>query len=205
VKHSLISHNFGNGIDNWGGMDLVNTTVSRNSQVGMYTGAGGYTKLTHVTVAKNGNGPNLIPNASRGGLEGQTGSSIEIFNTIVANNAVAQCLVPDGGVLAFGSLISDGTCNLWPGGGNLSGVDPKLRPLAWSNPGSTLVRTTHALRHTSPAIDAASSDYCQADDQRGVSRPIDGNGDGAADCDIGAFEYSPPKRRVFDTDRSRAQ
>jgi hypothetical protein len=47
---------------------------------------------------------------------------------------------------------------------------------------------THALAIYSPAIDAADPANCIAEDQRKVARPIDGNGDGVAACDIGAFE-----------------
>ena len=45
----------------------------------------------------------------------------------------------------------------------------------------------HALLPDSPAIDAGIGD-CIAKDQRGVTRPKDGNGDGVAVCDLGAYE-----------------
>ena len=48
----------------------------------------------------------------------------------------------------------------------------------------------HALLPGSPAIDAGIGD-CSAQDQRGVSRPQDGNGDGVALCDLGAYELKP--------------
>jgi hypothetical protein len=50
----------------------------------------------------------------------------------------------------------------------------------------------------SPAIDAGDDAVCPAVDYRGVSRPLDGDGDGVAVCDIGAYEmpgaaaYLPP-------------
>ncbi len=75
------------------------------------------------------------------------------------------------------------------GSGNLS-TDPKLAPLA-SNGGPT---QTMALLSVSPAIDAGNNTVCAAPpvnnlDQRGLSRPIDGNFDATATCDIGAYEY----------------
>jgi CSLREA domain-containing protein len=73
-------------------------------------------------------------------------------------------------------------------------LDPGLGPLA-GNGGPT---RTHALRPASPALDAVlfgtGSTYfdCRpASDQRGQPRPIDGDLDGVARCDAGAFEYQP--------------
>ena len=99
--------------------------------------------------------------------------------------------------------------------GDLIGVDPLLGPLA-DNGGPTL---THALRPGSPALDAACDGYAITEyvipwdefvfvssagsdpgngeeflveaDQRGMPRPIDGDGDGKKICDIGAFEATP--------------
>lgn len=47
---------------------------------------------------------------------------------------------------------------------------------------------THALDPASPAIDSALLDSCPTRDQRGLSRPEDGDLDGVAECDAGAFE-----------------
>lgn len=69
-------------------------------------------------------------------------------------------------------------------------LDPMLAP----NGGPTL---THALVPSSPAIDAGgplcldSTGKPLLTDQRGRPRPVDGNGDGMAVCDIGAFEFFP--------------
>lgn len=47
---------------------------------------------------------------------------------------------------------------------------------------------THALDLDSPARDAALLGSCPTRDQRGLSRPEDGDGDGIAECDAGSFE-----------------
>jgi hypothetical protein len=83
------------------------------------------------------------------------------------------------------NIDSDGTCNLTHPN-DLSNTDPLLGPLA-DNGGPTL---THGLLAGSPAIDAGSLDCPPpARDQRGYGRPVDGDSDDQAICDIGAFEF----------------
>jgi hypothetical protein len=72
------------------------------------------------------------------------------------------------------------------GEGNLN-ADPLLESL-WFNGGFTM---THALGEGSPAIDAGDPLSFPDTDQRGFPRPIDGDGDDDAVCDMGAYEYVP--------------
>jgi len=66
-------------------------------------------------------------------------------------------------------------------------TDPRLGLLA-DNGGFT---QTHALGAGSSAIDIGNPGFCPPTDQRGVARPVDGNGDGDPICDMGAYEYVP--------------
>jgi len=104
-----------------------------------------------------------------------------ITNTIIWGNTPgdSQMLNATGNSSITFSIIAGG----YPGVGNLN-VNPKLGILA-NNGGFTL---TYSLLSESPAIDAGSPSTCPTMDQRGKLRPIDGNGDGTAVCDIGAFE-----------------
>jgi CSLREA domain-containing protein len=49
----------------------------------------------------------------------------------------------------------------------------------------------HALRENSPALDAGVGS-CAGHDQRRQPRPLDGDGDGVAVCDLGAYERARP-------------
>lgn len=177
--------NSGGGIGSAGGLTIVNSTLSRNRiiyEFGANRGGGlrslsGVTDLINVTI--NGN------QAAAGGGIVNDSASVQIKNVIVANSpANANC---DGVIISAGHNLDSGdTCRL-TGPGDLSNQDPQLGPLA-NNGGPT---NTHALLRGSPAIDAGDNSDCPSTDQRGVSRPQDGDGDGTAVCDIGAYELVP--------------
>ena len=115
------------------------------------------------------------------GIENASAGSLQMTNTIVAGNTAGAC---SGAATSLGNnLDDDGSCAL-TAAGDLSGVNPLLSPLA-DNGGAT---PTHALMAGSPAIDAGSNAACPTIDQRGVTRPADGDADGALVCDIGAYE-----------------
>jgi hypothetical protein len=156
-------------------LTITNSTISGNSAA---TGGGldsynSIVTLVHVTVVNNDAG-------TGGGILSESGATVDLTNTIVANNGVgADC---SGPVISSGhNLDSDNTCGL-TGSGDLPNTDPLLGSLA-NNGGPTW---THALLSGSPAIDAGDDTVCPATDQRGVTRPQ------GPHCDIGAFELEIP-------------
>ena len=72
--------------------------------------------------------------------------------------------------------------------GDQPSTDPQLGPIA-DNSGPT---QTNAPLPSSSAIDRGGDSGCPIRDQRGIPRPLDGNGDNIAICDIGAVEVPEP-------------
>jgi CSLREA domain-containing protein/uncharacterized repeat protein (TIGR01451 family) len=123
------------------------------------------------------------------GINNQDGD-FHLINSIIGNGVNGEDCRTDTSPLStnINNLIEDGTCN------PLLTGDPLLGPLQ-ANGGTTW---THALMFGSPAIDAGDSITCANPpvnnlDQRGEIRPVDGDGDGMAVCDIGAYEAPSPQ------------
>ena len=181
----------GGGLDNAGTATLTNTTISGNAASDFGAGGlrnDGLMQIINSTIAGNV----AAPGATVGGL--LNFGTMELTRTIVAGNAARDCFNDSGALISQGhNLVGAGTGCPSDGPGDLT-VNPAevfttvLGPLQ-NNGGPT---ETHALVEGSPAIDAGGSDCPPPDtDQRGVTRPQDGDGDGTATCDIGAFELGP--------------
>ena len=161
--------------------DLTNVTLSDNTATngGGYYNGSGISTLTNVTVSFN------KAATSASGLYAAGGAgSLTVANTIVSNpSSVPNC----SGPLVVGqfNLDSGNSCG-FNGPGQIKNRDPLLGPLQ-NNGGPT---ETHALLAGSPAIDAGNDAGCPAVDQRGVTRPIDGDADGTPTCDMGAVEFN---------------
>ena len=172
----------GGGIYNDGQMIIINSTVSGNiiddvpgHGGGIYSN--GDLQIINSTITANG----AVPG---GGIYRSSGNVV-LSNTIVANSYGYDCYgeIIDGGH----NISSDDSCGFDPANGSMPNTDPLLGPLQ-NNGGPTW---THALLEGSPAIDVGDDTQCPETDQRGISRPYDGDGDGEAVCDMGSYEYNP--------------
>jgi predicted outer membrane repeat protein len=171
-------------------LTLANCTFSGNSAgLGGAIGNDGgcFIALHNSTITGN--------SAGMGGGIGEVHFAphlIELRNTILAGNS-ATGIGPDCHLRLHsdgGSLIGNPAgCEPTLSATDLTGVDPLLGPLEAAHP---LDRTrVHSLLPGSPMLDSGESQWCPPSDQRGLSRPQDGDADGLAHCDRGAFESAP--------------
>jgi CSLREA domain-containing protein len=170
------------------GAEITNSTISGNTAG---TSGGGLSNsgtvtLTHVTIADN-TARDLLRDAGGGIDQFGRDSRTLLNNTLVAENVPSNC----GGLRITSSghnLDDDASCDLRTAG-DLTVRDPGLLPLA-DNGGFAF---THALRANSPAVDAAVRGGTIVEDERGLPRPADGDGDTRIASDIGAYELGAKK------------
>ncbi len=124
------------------------------------------------------------------GVPAISDQDVDAVTTFSNSLLVGDCDPGAGGdfISAGGNLESPGdTCALNPLLDQVNVADARLMPLG-DYGGATL---SHMPRADSPAVDdpLGATTNCPSLDQRfGPTRPVDGNGDGVAACDIGAIE-----------------
>ncbi len=204
ISYSTFSNNstsgYGGAMDNCVYIDIPPVTISHSTLSGNLADIGGgiynygdglkaaALTITHSTLSAN--------SATTGGgiynapfVDGTVTSQ----STILAGNAASMSGLDCSGTLTsegYNLIGNNSDCTFNATTGDLVGtpdnpIDPLLAPLQ-DNGGPTW---THALLIGSPAIDTGTPTDCPPTDQRGYPSPVDGDGDGNAICDIGAYEY----------------
>ena len=180
--------------------DIINSTIRGNTATNEGSVAGvmttqGVTNIRNSTIVyNNSGGVNTAPSPA----------AVNVTHSIVAFNGEAygsefNC---GYGVTSQGYNIENGTSCGFTSTGDLQNTDPRLSGLGL-NGGTT---NNYAPRANSPAVDGGDPSGCLGPDalplivdQRGYSRPVDGDGDGTDVCDIGSVEFGsgPASLKLF--------
>lgn len=169
---------------------LTNSTLSGNRAdfggSAVYVNSGAML-ITNATFANNSGGFGALFSLAPAETEFDR---VRLRNTLMADNPGGSCF---GTIVSEGYNIDSGNSCSFTGLKDRINLNPRIQPLA-DNGGSL---PTHDLRPDSPAIDGGDPAGCTSPDdtllttdQRGRIRPVDGNRDGEAVCDVGALEYS---------------
>lgn len=170
-------------------LTLSNVTLYNHSALGqggaLYLGAGVGTTLSNDTFHNN--------DATSGAhVAFDPAGELYFFraNLLAPTFAGTACagLPITTATIGGGNLLSDGSCNAL--GGN-SIPNAPLGSIIVDDQGNSV----GVLRFTGSAVvDSLAQSQCEPRDTRDQQRPIDGDDDGLARCDVGAYEYEP---RIF--------
>lgn len=178
---------YGGAIFDSGPLSVANVTMSLNFAdrgAGLYsntsTSVAGTIALTNDTIAANA-GTSTYP----GGIYAEPSTKpVRVKNTIVSHDSPSNCTT---GLTSLGHNISDDATCGFTATGDQQSTDPELNDLN-TNGGAV---QTMAIPYGSPAVDHGTNTGCPSTDARGVARPVDGDLNGTATCDVGAYEMTP--------------
>jgi CSLREA domain-containing protein len=179
-------YRIGGASPNYGAdLTLVNSTISGNTAHfggGIYSIGWGVVTLLNSSVVRNDG------TISGDAFFHDTGRPIHITNSVLEGTCGGQFGVPiadSGG----GNVQSPGAnCNITDPTDRSNVPDLLLAPLTSAYSNSPPV---HQPWPGSPLIDSGVDAACESVDQLGTPRPVDGDGDGVAHCDVGPVEFVP--------------
>jgi hypothetical protein len=173
-------------LNDGGELELTNSTLSGNVAGGLVNWPDSQATLSNVTITATygtglrNSGDMLVYNSVVAGNTDDTGEPSDCHNQGDVYSFQSSGLLTNSDGLQWDSCSAD---FFVPFNETFSSL---LFPLSQQND----LLWLHALRPGGLAVDSAIGD-CPDHDQRGVTRPQDGNDDGVAVCDLGAYEVSP--------------
>jgi hypothetical protein len=158
-------------------IDDLSMSIREKMCLGVAILEGRLHRLDSKSVIKNTTITENSASFHAGGICVSNGAALNLVNSIVWGNSLAEVAQPQGGTLSVSySDVGEGT---FAGPGNISAF-PRFVD-RWNR--------DYRIRGTSPAVDAGTNTGAPGTDLRGIRRPHDGNGDGTAITDMGAYEF----------------
>ncbi|MEA5079899.1 MAG: M4 family metallopeptidase [Anaerolineaceae bacterium] len=191
LDKSVITNN-AKGLKVYGPTTITNSSIIDNHGGEIFTGidvAGGPVVINNSTIYGNAYAPDPYNHAAGIGVSSSASPEVKVMNSIVANNTSRGTILDcEGTITSVGNNVFGSVCASKLLSSDVIDANPRLSKDVSADyymplPGSTVVDHGNS---TSAGSQQAS---CLSVDQNGSPRPVDGNADGTATCDIGAVEY----------------